>query len=455
MTDHRRCEPMDDIGSDPADAMRRDILPALALFLGFWALYLVNGRTHSNSADTIPNELLPISILLEGNLDFNEFVPPGSPLPYYFREISDRVVSAYPIVPGVLNLPAYAAARLAGVDIIQQRRALSKVTASCLTAASVAFLFLALQMHFKRRTAAGVAVLYGMGTCTWAVAGQGIWQHGPSLALITLALFLLSSPGGRWAAYSGFFLGLAVFNRPTNVLLALLLTVFVVFRRRHALPAFLALAAIPAALLFGYSWVYFRTPFALGQGQAVTDFSGNMAEGLAGLLASPNRGILVFSPVFLFALFPLGIALVSRRPDLLLRLLAWDVALTLLLYSRWRMWWGGWCFGYRMLIELLPPLMFFLAQACQAWEAHGARRLIRWGFIALALLSIFVQFLGAFYYPGGFNWTPDNVDFHPQRLWQVKDSELARCFGLFLSHPFSRPSAAPSGAPEPADNRAP
>jgi hypothetical protein len=443
---------MMEAGSASAASLRRTTLPALAFLLGFWALFLANGRAHSNSADTIPNELLPISILQEGNFDLNEFVPSGTPLPYYFREISGRVVSAYPIVPGVLNLPVYALARLAGADLIRQRTILSKLTASFLTAASVAFLYLALGTRFKRRTAAWMAVLYGLGTCAWAVAGQGIWQHGPSLALLTLVLVLLLQDGDRWVAYSGFFLGLAVFNRPTNVILALLLTMYVARRRRNVLPGFLMLAAVPAVLMFAYSWVYFHSPVALGQGQAYAEFNGNMLAGLAGLLISPNRGLLVFSPMFLFALLPLGAALLSRKSDMFMRLLAWDVVLTLLLYSRWRMWWGGWCFGYRVLIELLPALMFFLAQA---WESYGGRRILRWGMIALAAVSVFAQFLGAFHYPAGFNWTPDNVDFHPRRLWQARDSELARCFELFLRHPFSRPRVSLPGVPEPADPRAP
>jgi hypothetical protein len=75
--------------------------------------------------------------------------------------------------------------------------------------------------------------------------------------------------------------------------------------------------------------------------------------------------------------------------------------------------------------------------------------------IALAVVSVFVQFLGAFHYPAGFNWIPDNVDFNPRRLWQVRDSELERCFGEFLRHPFSRPRVPLPGIPEPAGPRAP
>ena len=35
--------------------------------------------------------------------------------------------------------------------------------------------------------------------------------------------------------------------------------------------------------------------------------------------------------------------------------------LLLMLYSKWLMWWGGWSFGYRLLIEMLPGLMILLA----------------------------------------------------------------------------------------------
>jgi hypothetical protein len=47
----------------------------------------------------------------------------------------------------------------------------------------------------------------------------------------------------------------------------------------------------------------------------------------------------------------------------------------------------------------------------------------------MLIWSVFVQAVGAFYYPNG-NWdaTPQNVDEHPERLWNWNDSQIGRSF---------------------------
>jgi hypothetical protein len=66
-------------------------------------LVFLAGMRYVGSGDTEPAELLPISLLTEGNLDFNEFVPGGGDLPYAYRRVGGRVVSSYPIMAGLLN----------------------------------------------------------------------------------------------------------------------------------------------------------------------------------------------------------------------------------------------------------------------------------------------------------------------------------------------------------------
>ena len=93
--------------------------------------------------------------------------------------------------------------------------------------------------------------------------------------------------------------------------------------------------------------------------------------------------------------------------------------------AKWNIWWGGWSFGYRMLIEMTPALIIFLALA---WDHLIVRRRF-WQpmFWAAATLSVYVHFLGAFFYPSGWNGSPEDVDANPRRVWQVHDTELSRC----------------------------
>jgi hypothetical protein len=402
---------------------------AALLFAASLGVFLIGFR-YVRSGDTYPNELLPVSILREGNLDLNEFGPPWGENPYWVRLRGTRFISSYPIIPGVLNTPVYAAAALFGVDIRDELETLSLLSASILSALSVSFLYLVLRRLLVRPWDALLfAALYALATPVWSVACRGMWQHGPSLFLITLALLHVLTGGRRGAVVSGLALGFAVFNRPMNALVALPLAVFVGIRNRRDLPLLLGASAVPAVLLGWYSASYWGSVLALGQQHGISGFSGHVVSGIAGLLFSPARGLLVHSPVFLLACVSLVLTLREHDFSRLEFFLAVSIVLQILVTSGWENWWGGHSFGYRLLIETVPALTILLARA---WERFVARRrLLTASFALLALLSVCVHFLGAFYYPSGFNWDPNLIDQHPERLWRIRGTEILRCSDRF------------------------
>lgn len=58
----------------PVTVPAGEIQTILILFLVSFLIFNIGFR-YVGSGDTLPNELLPISILREGNFDFNEFFP--------------------------------------------------------------------------------------------------------------------------------------------------------------------------------------------------------------------------------------------------------------------------------------------------------------------------------------------------------------------------------------------
>jgi hypothetical protein len=376
--------------------------------------------------DTEPAHLLAISAVTEGDLYLDEFVDANGELPLGTTWRGGHVVSNYPIVPALLNVPVYAVAHSLGADLYAQRYWLSLITAAAVTALSVAFMVLVLSLVCRRWTSAVLGgLIYAFGTPVWSVASQGLWQHGPSLLFITVALWLLLKNPPRWIPLAGFFLGLAVFNRPPNALLAAALALYVwrVYRARFV--KFALLGALPLLLMAGYSVAALGSIFALGQMQEVSLFTGDLFSGLPGLLISPSRGLFVFSPVLIFGGAYLVYALFSRQVAPLLKYLAVPVLLLVVVYALWHQWWGGASFSYRLLIETLPMLIAFLALC---WEQVIAPR---WYLQALfwpaVLVSFYTHYLGAYYYPCGFNNLPQHIDLQTWRLWDWQDSELTRC----------------------------
>jgi hypothetical protein len=400
----------------------RELLARLATVAIPLTVYLLGFR-YVGSGDTRPAELLPIALLRGQGFDLSRLIDPAEKYPYWYHRVGDRLVSSYPVLPGLLNTPVFMVAHLAGVDVYEQRLKLSMISSSLITSVSVLFMYLCLErLCARRRSAFGLAMIYAFGTCAWSVASRGMWQHGPSLLFLSAALALLVREGPRAAAWSGLFLGLAVVDRPPTLALVAPLVVFVLLRHKEARLRFAALAAVPLLLHAVYAAEYLGSPFALGYWNAypeVSNFRGNPLVGLPGLLVSPSRGLFVFSPIYLFALPGMAISLRDRRRWPIAPYLLAGAILLVLLYSRWSMWWGGHTFGYRYLIETLPGLTIFLAIA---WEERiAASPALRSAFALSVVWSFGVHALGAYLQPSGFN---QKMDENPSVLWSVRTSEI-------------------------------
>lgn len=80
--------------------------------------------------------------------------------------------------------------------------------------------------------------------------------------------------------------------------------------------------------------------------------------GIYELLIAPDKGIFIFSPIFVLAI--LGIFSVIKFMDLEKSILLATVIAVVFLYSSWGDPWGGWAYGPRYLIPAMAPLSIFI-----------------------------------------------------------------------------------------------
>ena len=392
-------------------------------FLIALLVYTANG-SHSASVDSNSTRLLPYSLIREGNFDLDEFrFLYARQIPPFLVRTERHMVSAYPTGAAILAVPFYLLPAWAGVSaesklLIQ----IEKFAASVFVALSVALLYSAIKQFESPNAAALLAWVYAFGTSSLSISSQGLWQHGPSQLLLAASLYLLVAgiSEKRWIALSGLTLGAAVLCRPTDIFIAIPLAAYVYRVHQNQFARF-AVCALPMALFLGsYHFVYFGSPWRMGYDQGF--FAGNgfatpFLEGLPGILWSPSRGLFVYSPVLLFSV--LGGLLAWRRDgSLLLRYLGVSVLLVVALYSNWKIWWGGWAFGPRLLADLAPVLVFLIIPAFRLIERHVTLKRF---FYFLAGISIVIHTLGAY---APVNWNPD-LGGNEQRLWSWRDGELA------------------------------
>jgi len=323
------------------------------------------------------------------------------PTAYWLIRTRDHeLASFYPVVTPLLVAPLYAPAahwlNANGWEQPQVDRVaewMEKLAASLLAAAASVLVFLLLRRE-GNRWALPLALAFAFGTNTWMISSQALWQHGTGELLVALALLLALAPkSAARLALLGAVCVLVAANRPPDALIAAAIGVFVLWRDWRSIRWLIAGAVVPMAALLYYN-VGFLGHLAGGYGvvKPPVNFFQTDWSGLAGLLISPARGLLVFSPFLAFV--AVGLSQRLRAPET--RVLAITLSLAvigqLVLYAQgdWR---AGTSWGPRWLTDVLPILVWMLAPAPPV-----LRPVARGVFVAAIVASVGIQTIGAFWY---------------------------------------------------------
>jgi hypothetical protein len=403
--------------------LRSWIVPFL-LGLSCFLVYNANLRT-IGAGDTLPARYLPLILWHDGTLalDANArlvahghsmlpeaYRPPSAQhkIPYFepwafwmVRTREHRLASLYPVVTPLLVAPLYLPAvhwlekrGWAQPEIDRGAELMEKISAALLASLASVLMYLVLRREGNRWNLP-LALVFAFGTNTWMISSQALWQHGTGELLIGLALLLTTgATSPARVALLGAVCVLMAANRPPDALIAGGFALFTFWRNIRNVIWLLAGAAIPLAALV-YLNLHFLGHYAGGYALAHTHgdkFFRLDWQGMPGLLVSPARGLLVFSPFLVF--LPMGLRQRLRAPDskALAAALSLAVAAQIFLYSLtdWR---AGESWGPRYLTDILPILVWLLAPALPM-----LRPLARGAFILTAAASIAVQAIGAFWY---------------------------------------------------------
>jgi hypothetical protein len=398
-------EPSPAGGCEPAQR-RRDVRNSVLLGLCCLLAYNANLRA-IGTGDTLPARYLPFVIWRYGSVLFDpirDVVNEGHAQHYWIVPgRAGHTVSMYPIVlpllvaplylpaVGYLNLRGWTEPRLLRVATVME-----KLTASLLAASAAALLYLLLRRRAPPADAMLLALAFALGTNTWMIGSQALWQHGLAELLLVGALLLLTGPCTiPRALAAGALCGLIAGNRPPDVLLAAALGLYGLRWAGHRAAWLAAGAAVPLGLVLGYNVAAAGNLLgAYGLPDRGGFFRNGLLAGVAGLLCSPARGLLVFSPFLL--LVPAGLSHGLRdRATRALTLAIGLAALAQVLFYAKADWRAGSSWGPRWLTDLLPLLVWMLPPALAA--LHGAGRL---AFVLATCASMAVQAVGAFWYTG-------------------------------------------------------
>lgn len=424
-------------------SLRNDRALAVLLFVGLWLLYNLNLNV-TVTVDTEPAKVIPLGLLLHGTVKLDPFLAVyheglWSGEPWFAVRTASGAFSRYPLVTPLLVTPLYVPLAL---FIKQSELPLNdprvlwwlalhaKLAASLLTALSAGALYLLARRWLERREALLLTLTYALASSTWTTSSQSLWQHGTSSLLMLASLLWSQRPTGLSLAASGGAAALAFCNRPPNALFAGLLALYVVHAYgRRAWPFLVSLPFVVGPCL-AYNQAAFHHP--LGPMTTGSQWTTPPLEGLAGLLVGPSRGLVIYSPWVLASGWGVLRIWTTSRYPLLLRYVSLVAILELLVYSHWWCWWGGGCFGPRLLSDLNGLWALLLIPVLV--ERPGSRLLQ-----ALIGYSVAVQLVGVVL------WHPP-LDSGEQQ-WSWKESQLAQALQTRRLAPAALGPVPPGPAP--------
>ena len=212
----------------------------------------------------------------------------------------------------------------------------------------------------------------------------------------------------------------SIVHRPSSI-------IHILLQNWRPLVSFALPVVLAGALSLWWNGARFGSIWDAGYVETET-FSANWLVGVSGLLVGPARGLLWYSPVLILAV-PGAVAFWRRDRSKARWLLLASGAVALVyvaLYGKWYMWHGGYSWGPRFLVPLLPLLALWTGPVWRRLIA-GRSRLAWVGAIALLILSSGVQGLGLLVpFSLAQEWLRQNVEplFAPETFTQLRYSPL-------------------------------
>jgi hypothetical protein len=397
---------------------RRDGLVAAALLVGTFAIFATS-RVHQ-FGDSYYSMLLSEQLLTRGSFVLDEYfrLPldparyPGLGItaggyPYQIEVVDTHEYVRFPVGSSILSLPVVAVARSVGLSTIRAdgtydelgEKKIQALLGSLLMAGLAAVFFATARLVLPTGWSLAAALVGALGTQVWSTAALALWSDTWGIFLLGTLVWVLLAREARGRTLHGSILATLVawmyIVRPTNAIVVVAVGVYLLVRQPRSVRSYVAVGGAWLAGFVAYSWVHFHhllPTYYTHTGLTFEHFWGPLAANLV----SPGRGLFVYVPITLFALW-LTFRYRRTLPSRSLAVLAGAVAIAhLVLVSGFTHWHGGHAYGPRFMTGIVPWLFLLGVLGIRAMLDAGPppRRAVAAG-VALAALSILIQSRGA------------------------------------------------------------
>ncbi len=267
---------------------------------------------------------------------------------------------------------------------------------SLLSALSVGFLYILGRINkFSISTSLLGGYVFAFATILFSFSG-GYWAHIPSIFVVSSVLVIFSlflkSPKYRHIFLIAllYSIGFSIDFPNALFLFPIILFILIAGYKKGKLTflKYFGLIITPIILIISlillYNTLSFGKPLAIGQSASVSvgtrfktsfiplkDWTSEgvfddrrLFPGLYTQLISSQRGLLMFSPIVFLAC--IGFISLFKKDKIFSTVTASIFLINVIFYSVWQDYWGGWSYGPRYLLAVLPifllPTLFFIKE---------------------------------------------------------------------------------------------
>lgn len=423
---------------------------AAGLFAVVFLVYVVCGQRQifdSKYSMLLSNELLRGSTTLDRYFD-----GPGAwARSYHVTKQDGHFYYVYPAGTSVLSMPYVALVNLGTSQTFRTpsgdynwlyEERLQWVLAALLMSGLAVVTYRMACLSLPRGWPFAIAVVVALGTQILSTTSRGMWSHTWGILLLGLAVSHLHAVHRQarplQPALLATLLAWCFFTRPTFVVSGVVVGVWLLTRDWRAAVRYVLAAVFWAAMFLVWSRVSVGQ-WVPGYYQGGLLTAERFVEALLGHLISPSRGLFVYVPVSGVVLYLLARYFRDSSDTALLATAVAAIVIHWIVASANQNWWGGHCYGPRVLADVLPWWSLLFVLAVRGWlsAAVPERRRRREYAIAAAavMVSVFVNGAGAISGRAlAWNAVPTNVDASPERLWDWTDPQFLRPFRPEVHH---------------------
>jgi hypothetical protein len=302
--------------------------------------------------------------------------------------------SPYGIAMSLLGVVPYALSKVTGHAAV-----LIAMVVPMLTALAVVVMYrIARALGWSAMYGVLVAVAFGMLSMALAYTTEYFSEPGVMLCVSVMVLGIIRWGQGKSYAplLVGIGAGCALQFRSDSLLTVwaglLALPLFVPWSRLVKLRGVLLMGiplVVSVLLLVGYNVLRYSKPYV---GEYGGNFSTSLGYGLRGLLFSPGKSIFLYEPVILLGV--VGLVMMFWRNLPLAALFTLLIVPRLIFFAKWSAWQGGWSWGPRFMLPVVPLLTLCAVDVLRATKPGTVMGwLTRGVFVLLALGALFVGYL--------------------------------------------------------------